>query len=363
MGKGGYGKAWSRGSTWQNQQRWNHGKGERQRWEHQEWRNQPSHSSHSSFNQLCSGVVSSAWEGVCSGVASAAWKAVEGAGTILLKSRESDNKASASNAAQSMMDCLVGKAEAPDQAQPANAISPDEASALNQSSAEKMVLTVLELQKEQLQQQSMLQKQLLEMCVAKSTVAESPGKPAKGAKPETPSPPTTSKSVRASQTRRSKLNKPKIPVKPAKPALPAKPGKKKATGKGKREWLASLCGQVLDINRFVLQWCFWRLCTVAVLLSICWGMLRLNLYLAQACLQEWEAAQALNLAKEALTEATAAAEVNSERARSFHPGKSFSAAVFPSLQELLGGFPHLDSVNLMLQMWPLARQSLLALTI
>ena len=92
-------------------------------------------------------------------------------------------------------------------------------------------------------------------------------------------------------------------------------------------------------------------------------MLRLNLYLAQACLQEWEAAQALNLAKEALTEATAAAEVNSERARSFHPGKSFSAAFFPSLQELLGGFPHLDSVNLMLQMWPLARQSLLALTI
>ena len=235
MGKGGYGKAWSRGSTWQNQQRWNHGKGDRQRWEHQEWRNQPSHSSHSSFNQLCSGVVSSAWEGVCSGVASAAWKAVEGAGTILLKSRESDNKASASNAAQSMMDCLVGKAEAADQAQPANAISPDEASALNQSSAEKMVLTVLELQKEQLQQQSMLQKQLLEMCVAKSTVAESPGKPAKVAKPETPSPPTTSKSVRASQTRRSKLNKPKIPVKPAKPALPAKPGKKKATGKGKRE--------------------------------------------------------------------------------------------------------------------------------
>ena len=85
--------------------------------------------------------------------------------------------------------------------------------------------------------------------------------------------------------------------------------------------------------------------------------------MAQACLQEWEAAQALNLAKEALTEATAAAEVNSERARSFHPGKSLSAAVFPSLQELLGGFPHLDSVNLMLQMWPLARQSLLALTI
>ena len=89
MGKGGYGKAWSRGSTWQNQQRWNHGKGDRQRWEHQEWRNQPSHSSHSSFNQLCSGVVSSAWEGVCSGVASAAWKAVEGAGTILLKSLRS----------------------------------------------------------------------------------------------------------------------------------------------------------------------------------------------------------------------------------------------------------------------------------
>ena len=84
-----------------------------------------------------------------------------------------------------MMDCLVGKAEAPDRAQPANTISPEEASALNQSSAEKMVLTVLELQKEQLQQQSVLQKQLLDMCVAKSIVAESPGKPAKVAKPAT----------------------------------------------------------------------------------------------------------------------------------------------------------------------------------
>ena len=193
------------------------------------------------------------------------------------------------------------------------------------------------------------------MCVAKGAVTESPAKSPKVRKPATPSPSTKSKSATTSQTRRRKL-------KPPKPA-PAKSGKKKVPGKGKREWLASLCGQVLDVNCFVLQWCFWRLCTVAVLLSMCWGMLRLNLYLAQACLQEWEAAQALNLAKEALTEATAAAEVNAERARSFHNGKSFSAAVFPSLQELLGGFPHLDSVNLMLQMWPLARQSLLALTI
>ena len=60
--------------------------------------------------------------------------------------------------------------------------------------------------------------------------------------------------------------------------------------------------------------------------------------LGTSLLQEWEAAQALNLAKEALTEATAGAEANSERAHSFHPGKSFSAAVFPSLQDLLGGF-------------------------
>lgn len=170
MGKGGYGKGW-RSQPWQC-----HGHQHRRNWQSdRSWQQGHSHgygygghsvpTEQSSLNQLCCGVVSSAWEGVCSGVATAAWKAVEGTAGLLLKSYQTD-KQSVSATAQGMMACLTGKSEEPAREPAIASVAQSEES--GQSADKKLVLSVLELQKEQMQQNTFLQKQLMEMCSASS---------------------------------------------------------------------------------------------------------------------------------------------------------------------------------------------------
>eukprot|EP00438_Fugacium_kawagutii_P004364 Skav214808 [mRNA] locus=scaffold1934:111:836:+ [translate_table: standard] len=175
MGKGGYGKGW-RSQPWQRQQHHRNWQSDR-RWQqgHSHGYSYGSHAvppEQSSLNQLCCGVVSSAWEGVCSGVATAAWKAVEGTAGLLLKSYQTDKK-SVSATAQGMMACLAGKSEEPT-CEPAPAPSATQSDETGQSADKKLVLSVLELQKEQMQQNSFLQKQLLEMCNANGAKTAEP---------------------------------------------------------------------------------------------------------------------------------------------------------------------------------------------
>jgi hypothetical protein len=165
MGKGGYGKAWSRRQPWQQNHRTWSGKGGWQKWDghdHGHHSNHYSEAHQSSLNQLCAGVVSSAWDGVCSGVASAAWKAVEGTAGLFMKSCQNDKQA-VKQTAQGMMACLAGKAE-----EPQNAVDMPAEEPSDQKGEQKLVLSILELQKEQMQQQSLLQKQLFDMCNAEA---------------------------------------------------------------------------------------------------------------------------------------------------------------------------------------------------
>ena len=165
MGKGGYGKAWSRRQPWQQNHRTWSGKGGWQKWDghdHGHHSNHYSEAHKSSLNQLCAGVVSSAWDGVCSGVASAAWKAVERTAGLFMKSCQNDKQA-VKQTAHGMMACLAGKAE-----EPQNAVDMPAEEPSDQKGEQKLVLSILELQKEQMQQQSLLQKQLFDMCNAKA---------------------------------------------------------------------------------------------------------------------------------------------------------------------------------------------------
>lgn len=186
MGKGGYGKGWSNASrkgSWQPRYpQWQQGKGQ---WNtaSQNWR-QPQHfqsqtgtSSDSALASLCGGMLSSAWEGMCSGVASAAWQVVQGTAGTLLKARTTPGEAKKDDgcknpvdtSAQSIMACLAGNpAEAPENADSGEVANHGKATSNNSSLCEKMVLTVLEMQKQQMQQHTMLHEELLKLKTAQA---------------------------------------------------------------------------------------------------------------------------------------------------------------------------------------------------
>lgn len=75
----------------------------------------------------------------------------------------------------------------------------------------------------------------------------------------------------------------------------------------------------------------WKLCRLTVLLSLCWGLLALNLHLAQASLQTWGAVQGVKLATDALS------KVADKFAHANHEAAFSGPAPFASL----GGFTHL----------------------
>ena len=75
----------------------------------------------------------------------------------------------------------------------------------------------------------------------------------------------------------------------------------------------------------------WQLCRLTVLLSMCWGLLFVNLQLAEASLQAWGALQGAKLASQALAEAADKFAHVSREATHFEP------AHFASI----GGFTHL----------------------
>lgn len=60
---------------------------------------------------------------------------------------------------------------------------------------------------------------------------------------------------------------------------------------------------VLSASEGFLWRLLWKLCRLSVLLSLCWGLLALNLHLAQASLQAWGAVQGVKLAADALSQA------------------------------------------------------------
>ena len=185
MGKGGYGKGWSnanRKGSWQPRYpQWQQGKGQ---WNtaSQHWR-QPQHfqpqtgtPSDSALASLCGGMLSSAWDGMCSGVASAAWQAVQGTAGALLKARttpaepkQDGGKNPVDTSAHSIMACLAGKpAEPLETTGSAEVASHGNATSSNSSLTEKMVLTVLEMQKQQMQQHTLLQEELLKLKTAQA---------------------------------------------------------------------------------------------------------------------------------------------------------------------------------------------------
>ena len=85
----------------------------------------------------------------------------------------------------------------------------------------------------------------------------------------------------------------------------------------------------------------WQLCRLTVLLSMCWGLLFVNLQLAEASLQAWGALQGAKLATQALAEAADKFAHVSREAAHFEP------AHFASI----GGFTHLamNVANFMLE--------------
>ena len=166
MGKGGYGKGWSRGKPWQNgPQQWRHHYPPHQN--HQQWHHTYQHQpAEPSLGRLCTGVLSSAWEGLCSGVTAATEKAAEKA-----------------------------PASMPDQ----------------------LMLSVLELQREQMQQQTLFQQQLLRL----QNASLAPSAAAEQTSERKPSPVT-----------RKKTNPPKSAVTtPTNSPTASKPGTKRGTSK------------------------------------------------------------------------------------------------------------------------------------
>eukprot|EP00434_Breviolum_minutum_P033240 symbB.v1.2.029414.t1/scaffold3211.1/size107887/6 len=168
MGKGGYGKGWSRGKPWQNgRQQWRHHYPAQQNYQqwHHTYQHQPAEPS---LGRLCTGVLSSAWEGLCSGVTAATLKAVEHTANAFLKPKteqQVEKEKVEDHGAKSIMACLAGKSAEP---VPATEKAAEKAPA---SMPDQLMLSVLELQREQMQQQTLFQQQLL--CLQNASLAPS----------------------------------------------------------------------------------------------------------------------------------------------------------------------------------------------
>ena len=151
MGKGGYGKGWSRGRSWHRSSQWQDGN-YYHGWRKPAWQPESQHHD-SSLSRLAGGMLTSAWDGVCSGVTAAALKAVEHtAGAFFNK----DGKQTVDQGAQSIMACLAGSAADPPPAQ-MSAPAPKPAVPADNPGPDQLMLSVLEMQKQQMQQQTILQ--------------------------------------------------------------------------------------------------------------------------------------------------------------------------------------------------------------
>ena len=178
-GKGGYGKGWgyqSRKGSWPSDHaHWRQGQWNPNNWQgHQAPSVRRDGATDSSLAHLCGGMISSAWEGVCSGVASAAWQAVQGTASALLKSRPEPNDPGKKSSAaaldvsgKSIMDCLAGQ---PSKASTVESHPTTEKDPAHPASAggvtDRLVLTMLEMQKQQMEQHTALQQQLLQLQTA-----------------------------------------------------------------------------------------------------------------------------------------------------------------------------------------------------
>lgn len=214
MGKGGYGKGWSRGKPWQNgPQQWRHhypAQQNYQQWQHT-YQHQPAEPS---LGRLCTGVLGSAWEGLCSGVTAATLKAVEHTANAFLKPKteqQVEKEKVEDRGAKSIMACLAGKSAEP---VPATEKAAEKAPA---SMPDQLMLSVLELQREQMQQQTLFQQQLL--CLQNASLA--PSAAAEQTSERKPSPVT-----------RKKTNPPKSAVTtPTNSPTASKPATKRGTSK------------------------------------------------------------------------------------------------------------------------------------
>ena len=215
MGKGGYGKGWSRGRSWHRSSQWQDGN-YYHGWRKPAWQPESQHHD-SSLSRLAGGMLTSAWDGVCSGVTAAALKAVEHtAGAFFNK----DGKQTVDQGAQSIMACLAGSAADPPPAQ-MSAPAPKPAVPADNPGPDQLMLSVLEMQKQQMQQQTILQQQLLRLQEAQSSppssLAQNPPAPV----------PARSKSRQKASTPAS------APSTPASAAAPKQKAKRPAAGKAK----------------------------------------------------------------------------------------------------------------------------------
>ena len=236
MGKGGYGKGWSRGKPWQNgSQQWRHHYPVQQNY--QQWHNAYQHQpAEPSLGRLCNGVLTSAWEGLCSGVTAAALKAVEHTANAFLKPKSEqqvDKEKVEDHGAKSIMACLAGKSAEPG---PATEGAAGKASA---SMPDQLMLSVLELQREQMQQQTLIQQQILclqNAPLAPSTASEqtSERKPSRTTRktipPSAETTPTNSSKAGTPATKR--VPSKKLPVKNACRARPATLPKTRKAARG-----------------------------------------------------------------------------------------------------------------------------------
>ena len=237
MGKGGYGKGWSRGKSWQNgSQHWRHHYPAQQNY--QQWHNSYQHqAAEPPLGRLCNGVLSSAWEGLCSGVTATALKAVEHTTNAFLKPKSEqqvDKEKVEDHGAQSIMACLAGKS-----AEPAP-VSEGAAGNAPASMPDQLMLSVLELQREQMQQQTLFQQQILRLQsapLAPSTAPEqtSERKPSRTTRKTVPpsnaeSTPTNSSKAGTPATKRATSKK--LPAKKACRAWPATLPKTKKAARG-----------------------------------------------------------------------------------------------------------------------------------
>ena len=235
MGKGGYGKGWSRGKSWQNgPQQWRHRYPQQN---YQQWRNTYQHQpAEPSLGRLCTGVLGSAWEGLCSGVTAATLKAVEHTANAFLKPKteqQVEKEKVEDHGAKSIMACLAGKS-----AEPAPAT--EKTAEKTPASSDQLMLSVLELQREQMQQQTLLQQQIL--CLQNASLA--PGAAAEQSSEQKPSRVTRKKTNPRNSAETTPANSPtaskpatkrgtskKLPVKKGRLARPATLPKTKRAGR------------------------------------------------------------------------------------------------------------------------------------
>ena len=233
--------------------------------------------------------------------------------------------------------CLAGSGTKPEQpAHPPRETVPTPNANQNQSVAEQMVLNLQE-------QQLLLQKQLLalqekqqavEVAAATTAATSTEDKP----RQKVPAQP----SDEDLDTPGSNPPRPKVPKTKhaAKPKPKSKLTAKSKATKGKKpkaEWLAAALAPCEAGLRVLL----WQLCRLTVLLGMCWGLLFVNLQLAEASRQAWGALQGAKLATQALVEAADKFAHVSREAAHFEP------AHFASI----GGFTHLamNVANFMLE--------------